>query len=458
MKRRSAALLLVVGSLLLEVGAFAQDAAQMSWIDDIEIVGLAPFRISFRFSYDGASSAVTVSGRATLMDTSGQTIENIAVGSFQAPAGVAMTVSASSRWDVQRPGTYLLEVVLDDGGAVLRTATLTFRILPIPLPLEPSTLADDEDIYTVYQEPTSWGLICVDAPKAWTITHGSEDVVVAVIDSGIDWSVSQVAEALWTNTDEIPGNGRDDDQNGYVDDVHGWDFRDGDGGPLTGTSIHPHGTVVASIIAARPGEVPIVGIAPGVRVMDVRFLDSTNSFRSTDWGRFAEAIEYAVDNGADIINLSIYANGRPPTAFENVLRYAMSQGVIVVGITGNEGASDVMYPAKYDTVLAVSAVTESGLLAAFSNRGPGVDLCAPGESIPVLTKGGIVSTYSGTSFAAPHVSGILALILSAEPGITAERAVSVLRSSAKNLGPDGHDDLYGDGLVNALTALSALGR
>jgi len=458
MKQRSAAFLIVIGLVLQGIGVHAQSAAQTSWVGDIEIAGLAPFQISLRFTYIGDASIATVSGRATLTDQSGQRLEELDVGPFQAPVGVTTTAFASSRWDVQQPGTYLLEVALDDGGTVLRTRTLPFRILPIPLPLDPSPAVGDRDLYTVYQEPTSWGLVRVSAPEAWTITHGSDDVVVAVIDAGVDWSVSQVAGSLWTNPGEIAGNGKDDDRNGYVDDLHGWDFRDNDSGPLEGTPIHAHGTVVASIIAARPGNVPIVGIAPGVRIMDVRFLDSNNGFRSADWTCFVEAIEYAVDNGADIINLSIYSNGRPPTVFEAALQRAVDQGVIVVGITGNEGKWEVMYPAKYDSVLAVSAVSETGLLAGFSNRGAEVAVCAPGESIPALARGGIVSTYSGTSFAAPHVAGILALILSAEPGISAERAISILRQSAVDLGSAGEDDLYGDGFVNALTALSLLGR
>jgi len=161
--------------------------------------------------------------------------------------------------------------------------------------------------------------------------------VVAVIDSGIDTSIPQLRESLWINEDEIPDNGIDDDRNGYVDDIHGWDFRDNDNSSLMGSSLHWHGTFSAGIIAARPGETPIVGIAPGVKIMDVRFLNSRNQFLSSDWQTFAEAIDYAVNNGARIINMSVYANGRPPDYFEAALQRAAARGVLVVGITGNTG-------------------------------------------------------------------------------------------------------------------------
>jgi len=187
--------------------------------------------------------------------------------------------------------------------------------------------------------------------------------------------------------------------------------------------------------------------------MDVRFLDSRNSFASRDWKALGQAVDYAVDNGADIINLSIYANGRPPSSFESTLARARQRGVIIVGIAGNLGEVQVMYPGRYDAVLAVSATTANDLLAGFSNRGAAVAFCAPGDDVTSLTKGGRASTQSGTSFAAPHVSGILALILSVAPELSPEEAIRVLAQTASDLGPRGPDHQYGAGLVNALDAL-----
>jgi subtilisin family serine protease len=453
MRRRGAlAGLIVLCVAICGTGlAYAQGSSAPA-ITDIEILDLAPFTASFRLS---TSEALTgyAGGRMVLSDRSGETIDVVTVDRFVPAALDDEPEVVTSRWDFQQTGIYLLEITLDLGDGRLVSNSLAFRILPIRLPLHPQANVEGEGLYTVYQEPINWGITRIDAVDAWGITDGSPDVVVAVIDSGIDWTIPQLAQSLWVNPGEIPDNGIDDDGNGYVDDVHGWDFRDNDNSPLVGTPIHGHGTFVASIVAAQPGEQPIVGVAPGVRLMDVRFLDSSNSFQGSDWRTFVRAIEYAVDNGADIINLSIYANGKPPTYFEQAIADASSRGVIIVGIAGNLGQNQVMYPAKYSGVLAISATSESDLLASFSNRGSEVAVCAPGEDITSFTKGGRASTQSGTSFAAPHVSGVLALILSVSPNLTPSEAIGILESTASDLGARGRDDWYGNGLIDAFQAV-----
>jgi len=440
--------------LTAALGSLAAARPSSDWIEQIDIDRLVPFEVTFRFSNRGVDPLEGVDGTVTLQDRLGRTIEIIPVPAFTAAPGQTVRASATSRWDFQRTGIYLADVTLDLGGAGPISRTLAFRILPIPLPLEPTRPAEGDGLYTVYQQPISWGVTRVGAPEAWSITHGDQRIVVAVIDSGIDTSIPQLWEALWVNEREIPGNGVDDDGNGYVDDVHGWDFRDGDASSLVGSPIHWHGTFTAGILAARPGEAPVVGIAPGVRIMDLRFLDSNNQFRSSDWRRFAEAIAYAVDNGASIINLSVYANGRPPAFFEDALREAAAQGVLIVGISGNTGEIGVLYPAKYDVVYAISATTKDDRAAGFSSYGPEVFACAPGEQVVSFVPGGTTSTRSGTSFAAPHVSATLALILSARPGISSEEAIEVLRRCLVDLGPRGFDAWFGHGLVDALRAVS----
>ncbi len=300
----------------------------------------------------------------------------------------------------------------------------------------------------------SWGIERIQAPQAWTKTTGSKDVVVAVIDSGIDTSAAQLAGKIWTNPGEIPGNGIDDDHNGYVDDIHGWDFRDNDNSSLTGTKIYWHGTFVAGIIAAQPGTDRAAGVAPGIRLMDLRILDSKDLFYSSDWGKFTAAVNYAVNNGANIINLSIYSNGKPPLAFQQALENAARHGVIVVGITGNNGTSEVSYPGRLPSVLAVSATDQDNQLAPFSNYGPQVAVAAPGEEVTSLFPGGIVGTGSGTSFAAPYVTGTLALILSSHPGIPAAQAIELLESTST---PLGSADRFGAGLIDAARAVEGRG-
>ncbi|UCF10542.1 MAG: S8 family serine peptidase [Candidatus Bipolaricaulota bacterium] len=302
----------------------------------------------------------------------------------------------------------------------------------------------------------SWSIARIEAPVAWEKTEGSRRVIVAVIDSGIDVGAPLLAGALWTNPGEIAGNGIDDDGNGYVDDIHGWDFRDNDSSSAVGSALHWHGTFVAGIIAAQRGAERIAGVAPGVRLMDLRFLDSRNLFYGRDWDRFAEAIDYAVDNGAQIINLSVYANGRPPEVLERALERAAERGVLVVGIAGNGGSAELCFPGCYDSVLAISATDQDDELASFSNYGCGIDAAAPGDEIVSIDIKGGARQASGTSFAAPHVSGTLALILSARPELDRQEAIAILRGSCQDLGNAGPDSRFGAGLIQADDAVGDL--
>lgn len=450
---------LVLFALLSSAPAWPQDAAPRSAeIGALTIDGLSPFRVSFDLRNAGSSPLENARGRATLTDRAENVLNAIIVEPFTVASGETRRVTAASRWEFQKVGIYVLQVTLDLGPSGLVSASLPFRIIPITLPLEPPQTFEGEGLYTVVQEPLNWGVSRIRAPLAWQTTHGSPSVTVAVIDSGIDTRIPQLAANLWVNKDEIPGNGIDDDRNGYVDDVNGWDFRDEDASSLTGTPIHWHGTFTASIIAARPGPNAAVGIAPGVRLMDLRFLDSKNLFYTNDWGKLARAVDYAVKNGAQIINLSIYASFKPPTVVEDSLRRAAQKSVIVVGIAGNDATPQVSYPGKYASVLAVSATTETGQFAPFSNYGAEVLLAAPGDRITALLPGGTSGTRSGTSFAAPHVAGALALLLSLAPPVSPAEAIAALEASAVDLGGTGRDPRFGYGMIDVAAAFERLRR
>ena len=303
--------------------------------------------------------------------------------------------------------------------------------------------------------PLRWGLRSLDAPTAWQTTRGSRNTVVAVIDSGIDRTHPALAGRLWQNPNEIAGNGVDDDGNGYVDDIHGWDFRDADNDALSGSPFHPHGTFVAGLIAATVDATGVGGVAPDVRLMDLRFLDARNAFRQGDWPRFTAAVDYAVGNGADVINLSVTARDEPPPAFRQALRRAVDEGIVIVGAVGNR-TSHVSYPAKYPEVIAVTAIDAGDRIAYFSNAGPEVELAAPGSRVTSLHPDKGVQSGSGTSFAAAHVSGAVALLHSLNPQLSVVGARRLLHRGARDLGEAGRDERFGFGVADAAAAVRSL--
>ena len=223
----------------------------------------------------------------------------------------------------------------------------------------------------------------IDAPNAWDITTGRPEVIVAVIDGGIAYDHPDLAAAIWTHPLEIPANGVDDDGNGRIDDVHGWDFVDDDNAPMDATG---HGTHVAGIIAAeRNNALGVAGVADGVRIMPLRFIDAFDRGTISD---AMAAIDYALDHGAKIINCSWGSSN-----YSGVLKAAMAAAdALFVCAAGNEGAhSDAtpFYPAGFDlpNVLSVAASDPTDHLAWFSNYGVrSVHVAAPGVRIYSLKK------------------------------------------------------------------------
>nr|AGF92830.1 peptidase S8 and S53 subtilisin kexin sedolisin [uncultured organism] len=299
-----------------------------------------------------------------------------------------------------------------------------------------------------------WGLNEIKAPGAWKTTKGSREVVVAVIDSGIDKDIEHLDKNLWANEDEIPNDGKDNDGNGYVDDVHGWDFRNGEESSKA-EDLFYHGTFVAGLIAS-----PIDtnkgtgGVAPGIEIMDLRFLDSDGHFYTSDWDKLIESINYAVDNGADIINLSIYASMNPPPSVHRAIKRADREGVLVVGIAGNRGGQ-VRYLSSWDEIITVGAVNKEAEPADFTNFGNSVDIAAPGEEILSYKPGGDLASAAGTSFAAPHVAGTAALVLSENPDLSNDDLKNLLLRSARDIHSKGADQKTGHGIVDTQNSLEA---
>ena len=302
-----------------------------------------------------------------------------------------------------------------------------------------------------------WNLQHVGIPQAWQYTTGASDVIVAIIDSGINFSHPDLIDTSWVNSGEIPNNGWDDDNNGYIDDYMGWDFQDNDKNPApprAPAEANIHGTFIAGLIAADNDNDLFVGVAPGVKLMSLRFLRDDLSFTYGDWDKLILAIDYAVDNGADIINLSLQAYGIPPTDVYEAIKRAYSSDVIIIGVTGNY-ENHVTYPGNYSEVIAVSATTSSQEIADFSAFGSQTEICAPGKDVYSINGDDTsIVTGSGTSFAAPLVSGAIALMLSMNISLTNDEIRNLLSISCVDLGEEGRDPFYGFGLLNISAVLS----
>ena len=265
---------------------------------------------------------------------------------------------------------------------------------------------------------------------AWQQTTGA-GTIVAVLDTGADFSHPDLQGAFWTNAAEIAGNGVDDDRNGFVDDVHGADVVDGDGDP---SDDEGHGTHVAGIIGARAGNGEGgAGLAPDAQLMIVKVLDEHRAGTATG---LAEGIRYAIAHGATVINTSVNGDGvsRP---LQEAIRAAGAAGALVVASAGNDGRSiDVApsYPASYTdpSIVAVASAGQAGALSYFSNHGLlAVDVAAPGEDVLSTASDGGYELRSGTSMAAPFVSATLALLQSARPDLQGSALKAALLAGAR---------------------------
>ncbi|MBE8966859.1 S8 family serine peptidase [Nostocales cyanobacterium LEGE 12452] len=288
-----------------------------------------------------------------------------------------------------------------------------------------NTFADVPDI-----GGNNWGADMVKAPEAWAQGYTGKGVVVAVVDTGVDYNHEDLTNNIWTNTKEIAGNGIDDDGNGYVDDNYGWNFANKNNNTLDDNG---HGTHVSGTIAGENNNYGVTGIAYDAKIMAVKALDSSGS---GSYSSISKGIRYAVDNGANVINLSLGGASSNRT-LESAINYASSKGVIVVMAAGNDGDSSPDYPARYASKsgIAVGAVDKNNNLADFSNRSgtnPIAYVTAPGVKVYSSVPNNQYASYSGTSMAAPHVAGIVALMLSANSNLTDAQVRQIVTETAVN--------------------------
>lgn len=285
-----------------------------------------------------------------------------------------------------------------------------------------------------------WGLkdvnYGINIPEVWNKTLGDENVVVAVLDTGIDYNHPELNNALWVNNAEVAGNGIDDDQNGYIDDYQGWNYK-GNNNDVIDT--HGHGTHVSGIIGARVNGTGITGVAPNVKIMPFN-VSTYDGY--VDLISVKSAIEYAIDKDVKIFNLS-FGSYTYSSFLDEVIAGSNALFICAAGNDANNNDDHAFYPANYanNNIISVAATDNLGQLASFSNYGNNqVDIAAPGEnilsSVPLsLTPEGYLpySWMDGTSMAAPYVSGLAALLLSKNHNYTINQLKSYILDNGTNL-------------------------
>lgn len=332
---------------------------------------------------------------------------------------------------------------------------------PVPIPDIPDSLPPASD--TIATTPFSdvsyfggrldWNVNAVNAPEAWAAGYTGEGILVAVVDTGVDLDHPDLVNSIYVNPGEIAGDGIDNDGNGYIDDVNGYDFASRDADP---NDVGGHGTHVAGTIAAGNNGFGSTGIAHGASILPVRVLGSNGSGSTS---AVAAGIRYAADMGADIINLSL--GGDYSRAIAAAITYARELGSFIVAAAGNEAASVPGYPARFSAnnsnVISVGAHNQSDRIAGFSNdvgRSGSVQIDAPGVGVYSTYVGGRYASLSGTSMASPHVAGVAALALSANPNLAPEELRSLLVGGVTD-SAIGSDAL---GQLNAATTVAFAAR
>jgi subtilisin family serine protease len=295
----------------------------------------------------------------------------------------------------------------------------------------------------------------IDAPEAWDVTTGDAHVVIAVIDTGVDYNHPDLAANMWINGGEVLGDGVDNDGNGYVDDVRGWDFEGSDNDPMDPAAGSGHGTHVTGIIAAvGDNNTGVTGVNWAARIMPLRFLDTSGEGTSV---HAVLAIEYASGNGAHIINCS-WGGYNFSQAIQDAIDASPALVVCAAGNDDNNNDLVPFYPASCSgsNVISVAATNHNDARFFNSNFGAvSVDVGAPGVwiygTVPVAS--GIYDYKTGTSMAAPHVSGIAALLLAYDPTLTVAEIGTAIESTVD---PIPLLEVASGGRVNAYNALDSL--
>ena len=297
----------------------------------------------------------------------------------------------------------------------------------------------------------NWGADEIKAPEAWAKGYTGKGVVVAVLDTGVDYNHPDLKDNIWTNPN--PGTGKDNNGNSYVNDIHGWNFVDNNNDVM---DKYGHGTHVAGTIAGENNGFGVTGIAYDAKIMPVKVLDDSGS---GSYSSITNGIYYAVNHGANVINLSL-GSSSPNSSIQSALQYASSKGVIVSMAAGNDGGTTPEYPAHYaqNVGFAVGAVDQNNKIADFSNRSGSQSfpyVTAPGVNIYSTIPNDKYATYSGTSMASPHVAGVIALMLSANHNLSESQVSQIITGTAGNSTQSTQSSLSSNYITKSLATTSS---
>lgn len=307
-------------------------------------------------------------------------------------------------------------------------------------------------------------MLTIKATQAWDVVKSEgSDVVIAIVDGGTDINHADLTDNLWTNDDEIPDNGIDDDNNGFVDDVHGWNFANNSNDP-TGLSSTPinanHGTQTAGLACAvSNNKTGMSGVSWNARLMALNVSYTNDNELLYGFYNFdgkPGGILYAAQNGADIISCSWGSLGGFSQFQQDIVNTVTEMGSVVIASAGNNNSSAAHYPSAYKNVLSVTGTTTSDNKISFSNYGTLVDMAAPGFAVLSTSNNSKYNFVSGTSFSNPIVAGVMALVKSQNPNLSGLQLAHQVRVTADNIdgvNPDYKEQL-GKGRVNALRAVT----
>lgn len=316
------------------------------------------------------------------------------------------------------------------------------------VPLDKTTLTPNDPSYS-----SQWHLATINAAGAWNYFSTGSNIKIAIVDDAVERTHPDISPNLWVNPGEIANNNIDDDGNGYIDDINGYDVGSNDNNPNPPSSSYAHGTHVTGCASpATNNATGVAGIGFSCKIMAVKSTTSSSSITNG-----YDGIVYAVASGADVINMSWGGTGSSTTA-QNIITWASNQGVVLVAAAGNNNTNTMFYPAGYTECIAVAATASGDAKASFSNYGTWVDISAPGNNIYATYYGATYSNLSGTSMASPIVAGLAGLMLSLNPSLTPADIRNCITSTAANINAQNSSYIgqLGAGRIDANAAMNCI--